>query len=594
MPNIDGLEFLEAVQQNFDEMPFILLTGAGNESVASKAISQGVSDYISKQQAQEQFPTLVNRITRAVEASELRQEVREKRKLYRTLVEQTDEGICITHDDEIVFVNSQFSSLTGHNQSTLAGAEITAVFGLTGASIERPTACSSVSRQVSEATVKLPDEAGNAQTYQISAKRLQIAGQSVVVWSFRGMTASNRRREQLQRERDLSQAVVDILARSSTHQSVEHSFCTEVIEHHGFQLAWVGEIQQDGQLGIQTSESADGTEAYLDCIEPLLADERQGTAPPSMWALRSDEPQFLDDLSQLPETCWQAAALEEGLRSVAAVPLINHGIAYGVFCVCTTEPATLDAEAKQLLEKLADALADAIADKKRAAALTSRQITEVSFRVGCDQFYLNDIVRGDAEDSYETIVVESVVQSADSVTEFLRVDGPDPERLTGQIAAHETVESVTVEDNCAATHLEVEVAGRTLGGMLQELGVRLEQIIVENDAAEATVQMPVERDQEAVLDRLGQQYDIESMTALTNKTVQPHTTSPQPLETADLTEKQRQALETALEAGYFDQPRGNSANEIAEMLGVSHSTLLQHLRTAQRKIFTKMADQTRH
>lgn len=596
MPDIDGLELLDTVQQSFEDMPFILLTGAGNEDVASEAISEGVSDYISKQQARQQFPTLANRVNRAVEASALRQEVREKRTLYRTLVEQTDEGICITHQDEIVFVNSQFSSLTGYDQETLADTEMTAVFGLTGTSLERTAPCPSAdtNRQVHEATVKLPDGAGRAQTYRISAKELQVTGQSVVVWSFHNVTTSDRRRQQLQRERDLTQAVVEILAQSSTDQTVEYSFCKQVVEHHGFQLAWVGEIQQNGQLGIQASEDDGNAEAYLDCLESLLAGEKQGIAPPSKWALRSDEPQFLDDLAALPETSWQTAALEQGLRSVAAVPLINHGITYGVFCVCATEPATLNAEAKQLLEKLADALADAIAGKKRAAALTSRQISEVSFRIGCDQFYLNNIVRGDARDAYETIVVESVVQSADSVVEFLRIDGPAPEQLIDQIAAHETVVSVTTEEDCAATRLRVEVADRTLGGVLQELGVRLKQIVVENGAAEATVQMPVERDQEAVLDRLGQQYNVESMTALTNKTVQPQTNSLQPLETADLTEKQRQALETALEAGYFDQPRLNSASEIAEMLGVSHSTLLQHLRTAQRKVFTKMADRTRY
>jgi DNA-binding transcriptional ArsR family regulator len=51
-----------------------------------------------------------------------------------------------------------------------------------------------------------------------------------------------------------------------------------------------------------------------------------------------------------------------------------------------------------------------------------------------------------------------------------------------------------------------------------------------------------------------------------------------------LTDRQREALETAVEMDYFERPRGANASEVAEALGISQSTLTEHLVSAQRKL----------
>ncbi|GAB7011517.1 helix-turn-helix domain-containing protein [Halorubrum trueperi] len=48
------------------------------------------------------------------------------------------------------------------------------------------------------------------------------------------------------------------------------------------------------------------------------------------------------------------------------------------------------------------------------------------------------------------------------------------------------------------------------------------------------------------------------------------------------------ALEAAYHQGYFERPRGHSAVEITESLGITHTTLLQHLRVAQRKLLRQI------
>ncbi|MFC7138347.1 helix-turn-helix domain-containing protein [Halosimplex aquaticum] len=51
-----------------------------------------------------------------------------------------------------------------------------------------------------------------------------------------------------------------------------------------------------------------------------------------------------------------------------------------------------------------------------------------------------------------------------------------------------------------------------------------------------------------------------------------------------LTDRQLEVLRTAYEMGYFEQPRGANATEIADELGVSPSTVTEHLLAAQSKL----------
>jgi DNA-binding CsgD family transcriptional regulator len=55
-----------------------------------------------------------------------------------------------------------------------------------------------------------------------------------------------------------------------------------------------------------------------------------------------------------------------------------------------------------------------------------------------------------------------------------------------------------------------------------------------------------------------------------------------------LTPRQKEVLQAALEAGYFDSPRRKNAREIAAKLGIKHPTFLEHLRKAERKLLEQI------
>jgi predicted DNA binding protein len=57
--------------------------------------------------------------------------------------------------------------------------------------------------------------------------------------------------------------------------------------------------------------------------------------------------------------------------------------------------------------------------------------------------------------------------------------------------------------------------------------------------------------------------------------------------TAVLSERQREAVLLAHQEGYYDWPRKIKATELAEEMGVAHSTYIEHLRKAEEKLITR-------
>jgi PAS domain S-box-containing protein len=64
-----GTELLQAIRQESETLPTVLCTPSGDESVASKAVSADVSEYVSLDETDEEFETLLARIEESVRAA---------------------------------------------------------------------------------------------------------------------------------------------------------------------------------------------------------------------------------------------------------------------------------------------------------------------------------------------------------------------------------------------------------------------------------------------------------------------------------------------------------------------------------------------
>ncbi|MFB6210436.1 MAG: response regulator, partial [Halobacteriales archaeon] len=118
MPGQNGIEFLQAVREEYPELPFILFTGKGSEEVASDAIAAGVNHYLQKGSGTDQFTLLVNKIKQAVE----RYRAQQTQERHLEAIETAQEGISILNEDgEFIYVNERYADLYGYEPEEMLG-----------------------------------------------------------------------------------------------------------------------------------------------------------------------------------------------------------------------------------------------------------------------------------------------------------------------------------------------------------------------------------------------------------------------------------------------------------------------------------------
>ncbi|MDQ2072908.1 PAS domain S-box protein [Haloarcula sp. H-GB4] len=127
MPGMDGLEFLKVVREEYEELPFILFTGKGNEEIASDAISAGVTEYLQKGMGTDQYAVLANRIERAVEERRAKTALEESERMLSTLISNLPGMVYRARNEPdwpMEFVSDGAAELVGYSSETLERGDV--------------------------------------------------------------------------------------------------------------------------------------------------------------------------------------------------------------------------------------------------------------------------------------------------------------------------------------------------------------------------------------------------------------------------------------------------------------------------------------
>lgn len=122
MPDLTGLELYDAISGETN-VPFILVTSEGDETVASRAIRKGVDEYILKQDINEtaSLELLANRIDNVVD----RHRTQEK---YERLVDNAPDEISqVRLDGTIVAANDTMARAFNTTQAELVGQQLSSI-----------------------------------------------------------------------------------------------------------------------------------------------------------------------------------------------------------------------------------------------------------------------------------------------------------------------------------------------------------------------------------------------------------------------------------------------------------------------------------
>ena len=123
MPEIDGIEFLKAVRNQGNDIPFILFTGRGREEVVIEAINNGADFYLQKGgDPKSQFAELSHKIKQAVGRKKAEKDLRNSRKQLADIIDfLPDATFAIDEAGAIIAWNKAIESMTGYSSSQMLG-----------------------------------------------------------------------------------------------------------------------------------------------------------------------------------------------------------------------------------------------------------------------------------------------------------------------------------------------------------------------------------------------------------------------------------------------------------------------------------------
>ncbi|AGN01356.1 sensor box histidine kinase [Salinarchaeum sp. Harcht-Bsk1] len=112
-PDVDGIALLEAVRARSPELPVVLFTDAGSETVASRAISAGVTEYVVRGEHADEWDRLATVIDDAVRYYREHATVADPEAQVTTLLDAARDTIALVRDGRIEYCNQAGTALFG-------------------------------------------------------------------------------------------------------------------------------------------------------------------------------------------------------------------------------------------------------------------------------------------------------------------------------------------------------------------------------------------------------------------------------------------------------------------------------------------------
>lgn len=271
-----------------------------------------------------------------------------------------------------------------------------------------------------------------------------------------------------------------------------------------------------------------------------------------------------------------------GCEAVAVVPIERRGTDYGVL-VLLADTGTFDDGALHELGERAGRTVHAVACKQ---GLMAANVVELELGVTRPEHFLHRA----AAELDAAFSVEGVVARRDgSYVMDVSVEGATAKAALGAVADTDRIVGARVLTGGEGGALALALADPPeLRATLAEHGATLSGLEVTGRDAVAVAQLPNTAGVRAVVD---------AVRAIGDTTLHAKRSRHRPtglgggaMLDSTLTERQRDALRTAYDSGYFDWPRNSTGEQVAAEMDIAPPTLQEHLRTAQSKLLTHFFD----
>lgn len=395
----------------------------------------------------------------------------------------------------------------------------------------------------------------------------------------RELQAERQRLEHLiSRVNGLVRDVMAALMAAETSDDVRTAVCEQFVAAEPYVRAWVADV--DVRTGALV-----GTAGAPEPPSDVRIDE-ETPGDPVAKAAETNELQIVPAIEELSDASVHRD-LCPGARAMAALPLVADDSLYGVLVVYADEPDAFDERETVILEALGRTVATAINAIERKRLLTADTVVEVELEIADRGGFVFDLSR---ELDCELTYGGAVPQAEDTYLLFFTASGCDTQALLERAGDDPTIKTAAhVSDFESGSFFEFEVADPPIVSTLAAHGGRTRSISVSKGVARVEAELAGDANVRALVDTLSEAFESVELVAYRERE-RPTQTREEFVSQlmAELTDRQRTALQKAFVGGFFEWPRATSGEDLAASMDISPSTYHQHLRAAQRKLVTQI------
>jgi len=188
-------------------------------------------------------------------------------------------------------------------------------------------------------------------------------------------------------------------------------------------------------------------------------------------------------------------------------------------------------------------------------------------------------------------LVGMLPRNGDRYAEYFNVSGADPQRVFTLFEEHETVDASLLSAYDDVALFEFLVSGGCPAQYLGTLGGLPRTVRASEGEGRIVAEVPAQYDTGSIVDQFLDEYPDADLTGKYEKeTIEPMFSGGtyQQLLSTQLTEKQREVIQTAFEAGYYDWPREATGEDVAAELDIASATFSEQIHAAERKLLSAL------
>jgi len=385
----------------------------------------------------------------------------------------------------------------------------------------------------------------------------------------------NEQLDTLYRITSLLQEVSDRLVEATTREELGRTVCARIADSELYRSAWVGELDPTGDR-VDVIASAGLDDVTLEAIEETSID-RLGSGTVN-GVLETDETQVSIRRYETETRAESADGNEETVEAAAAVPLAYGERVYGVLVVNSVREDVFRESALAGFESLGKLVGFALTALRDREIILSDAVVELDLAIA-DPSLFAPTVASELDCQYH--LERSIPIGEALILEYHRIEGTPRERVLDLADRTDGIDDATVISERDGELVLQTTTEQSVSQYALEAGASVRSMTATDGDCRVTLEAPQTVDVRDVIAVFETELaNVEFVAKHERERAVQTVTEFREGVAAELTEKQCAALEAAYAAGYYDWPREVTAEELAESMGVSSSTLHQHLRRA--------------